>query len=893
MADGNLELVRAVDSLLDDEEVTVLMAFKVSKSQAAKTLAGRRGRVTSKPRVLAVSAKRSSTTQKFKISIHVLKQISQGLELVKTSKLNQLTRIEAVSSDTTGRSFVLVFEHHRTGHFEHLKGQAAVAQWTTRSIDDRNELLMALLKLSKDNLGRSPKVQGFDVVEMALWAQAHAKELPIGGPAGPAGGPGLSEERAGAADVTVQQDLVSKIEEEDMEALLGSYVMGIDEAEAFSERLKRELAALEAANVHAILSSEPLVDEVVQKLDAAASHVDDMDEWLQIFNLKLRHMREDIEQIEVRNNRLEVQARNNGALLVELDRLLKNLIVPPSHASLLMGGPLDESSVQQNADACHWLGAAVAQVDSLSSDQEYSQMRIVREKRVELDRLKSTYTRRATDFLRNHFSNVVESMIGSRRGGQMAPDHRPLRQRFVPYSPLVQELKILDYPSILQLRKDYCHALNLLLRRELREYAGELKVNTKVPKMTGGAWMEVSSNSGGMSGGMQPSLAINSVLGSADTSTISDAYARMLRTFIPFLANETLFFAHFMKFDAVPPIPLDLLGEDAERVGPDDALYNRSGDAKDAVDTKALNAALDDLLQGVGEDFQALADWACKIDPLRAVTLLGITENFLAKFANDRTSYLSRLLQELHNRIAQHFKKFVDETVVQIEKHDRGIKHVGVLAYIPKFAALATRMEGLIQGTSREVVDAAYGRLVGTMFTILERIAQVDPKTADVLLLENFAAFQNSMYDLAHTVPTLARYYNQASEAYENACSSYVMQVIFSVPQFEKIFQHQQRVESLLLTITPEEVPFQPGFSKADLRKLLKTNLVGVEKLLLSMYKRMQKYTSEELLSSMWDKCRDKFIDKYENMEAVLGRCYPTEGLSPSTAEMRELFKTV
>ena len=38
--------------------------------------------------------------------------------------------------------------------------------------------------------------------------------------------------------------------------------MGIGEAEAFSERLKRELLALEAANVHAILESEPLVDEV-------------------------------------------------------------------------------------------------------------------------------------------------------------------------------------------------------------------------------------------------------------------------------------------------------------------------------------------------------------------------------------------------------------------------------------------------------------------------------------------------------------------------------------------------------------------------------------------------------------------------------------------------------
>ena len=41
-----------------------------------------------------------------------------------------------------------------------------------------------------------------------------------------------------------------------------SYVIGIDEAEAFSERLKRELAGLEAANVYAILESESLVEQV-------------------------------------------------------------------------------------------------------------------------------------------------------------------------------------------------------------------------------------------------------------------------------------------------------------------------------------------------------------------------------------------------------------------------------------------------------------------------------------------------------------------------------------------------------------------------------------------------------------------------------------------------------
>lgn len=39
--------------------------------------------------------------------------------------------------------------------------------------------------------------------------------------------------------------------------------------------------------------------QVLQQLDAATISVEDMDEWLGIFNVKLRHMREDIESVSI------------------------------------------------------------------------------------------------------------------------------------------------------------------------------------------------------------------------------------------------------------------------------------------------------------------------------------------------------------------------------------------------------------------------------------------------------------------------------------------------------------------------------------------------------------------------------------------------------------------
>lgn len=64
---------------------------------------------------------------------------------------------------------------------------------------------------------------------------------------------------------------------------------------------------MQAANVHAILESGPFVHRVQARLNDSIALIDDLDETLAIFDLKLRHMREDIAAIETRNNRCSPQ----------------------------------------------------------------------------------------------------------------------------------------------------------------------------------------------------------------------------------------------------------------------------------------------------------------------------------------------------------------------------------------------------------------------------------------------------------------------------------------------------------------------------------------------------------------------------------------------------------
>ncbi|KAL3514581.1 hypothetical protein ACH5RR_027298 [Cinchona calisaya] len=880
------ELRRACEAAIEGTKQKVVMSIRVAKSHGIWGKSAKLGRgQMAKPRVLAISTK--AKTQRTKAFLRVLKYSTGGvLEPAKLYKLKHLSKVEVVTNDPSGCTFTLGFDNLRSQ-------SVAPPQWTMRNVDDRNRLLMCILNICKDVLGRLPKVVGIDVVEMALWAKEHTptitKQL-VNLQDGPVEA-GMTE---GDMKVTVERELVSQAEEEDMEALLGTYVMGISEAEAFSERLKRELQALEAANVHAILENEPLVDEVLQGLDSATNCVEDMDEWLGIFNVKLRHMREDIESIETRNNKLEMLSVNNKSLIEELDKLLERLHIPSEYAACLTGGSFDEARMFENIDSCEWLTNALCSLEVPSLDPSYADMHAVREKRAELEKLKTTFVRRASEFLRNYFASLVDFMISdksyfSQRGQLKRPDHADLRYKCRTYARLLQHLKSLDKNCLSPLQKAYCSSLNLLLRREAREFANELRASTKASRNPT-VWLEGSTGS---------SQNVNN----QDTSTVSEAYAKMLTIFIPLLVDESSFFAHFMCFEVPVLVPPGGLangkegGMNDDEDGNDDDLGimdlddndNKAG--KSAADLEALNESLRDLLDGIQEDFYAVVDWAYKIDPLRCISMHGITERYISGQKADAAGFVRLLLDDLESRISMQFTRFVEEACHQIERNERNVRQVGVLSYIPRFATLATRMEQYIQGQSRDLVDQAYTKFVTIMFVTLDKIGQADPKYADILLLENYAAFQNSLYDLANVVPTLAKFYHQASEAYEQSCTRHINMIIYY--QFERLFQFARRIEDLIYTITPEEIPFQLGLSKVDLRKVVKSSLSGVDKSISAMYKKLQKnLTSEELLPSLWDKCKKEFLEKYDSFAQLVAKVYPSENI-PSVTEMRELLASM
>jgi len=119
-------------------------------------------------------------------------------------------------------------------------------------------------------------------------------------------------------------------------------------------------------------------------------------------------------QIESRNNGLEMRFMNNKGLVEEPEKLCERLRIPLEFVVLLTGGSFEESRMLKIIEASEWLIWAIRCLEVPNLDPSYVNMRIVIETRAELEKLKITFVRGASEFLTTYFSNLVDIMISDK-----------------------------------------------------------------------------------------------------------------------------------------------------------------------------------------------------------------------------------------------------------------------------------------------------------------------------------------------------------------------------------------------------------------------------------------------------------------------------------------------
>ncbi|KAL9252919.1 Exocyst complex component SEC3A-like protein, partial [Drosera capensis] len=219
----------------------------------------------------------------------------------------------------------------------------------------------------------------------------------------------------------------------------------------------------------------------------------------------------------------------------------------------------------------------------------------VKEKKEELENLKSRFVRTASEFLGNYFASLVDFMIS---------DSSCFSQS-------------LDNTCLVSLRKAYCRSLNLLLQREAQKFSNELQVSTRAMRNLK-VWPEASATFG-------------QTASTADTSAVSEEYLKMLTHPVPLLVDESSFFANLMCFKVPALTSLGSLANGnqsashGDEVNYDDLGIMDIDNGDQEAELATLNECLKELLDGAQEYFYAVVDWVYKIDPLHCISLNGIT----------------------------------------------------------------------------------------------------------------------------------------------------------------------------------------------------------------------------------------------------------------------------
>jgi hypothetical protein len=868
-------------------EWTVVLALPCGR-RGADTLASLLGgRTPEKRRVLALAVREAEPSApgepSFKAALHVLKaeaapqqqtsrsarvKAAQQLSLSETLKLRALARLEGGAAEGDGRCLqaVLVFEAplgRRTESF------------TLEDPSARTLLMGAVWHLAREGCAAGaapPGLAGLAASDARAWADAAARELHLPSRASAVDSDSESQEaeaRGPEVPQAPQPRLVSDEEAAALQSLLDSYRLDVGDATVLEDRLRREASALEASNVHALLEADADLAAVMRLLQGAQSELDDLAQWLGIFNVKLVHMRADISAIESRNNRLDRQARNNAAVLAPLQTLLAALTPPPGMERALGGALAPGGEARGAVRAARELRAALDACVPTALPPGADAMAAVKAQRANLSRLRGEFVARAAAQVRRGVTDAVDGAAAAGKRGRdptsglpRAHDPAASRAALKDLQPLLRAVTALEPEAAPQLREAHAQALGAALRRTARDLAAGARL---VCKEEGAR------------------------------ATPSRAFAAVVEELVTLALDEADFLAE--------------LHEDAAGEG----------------------AAMGAVFGGVAPELAAAAEWASKADPPATVALIGAVGRAALAAAERRCcrEAATASLSEVQGKLRGLLSRFVDEKVGALGRNDGqgssggasssfsifsgGTSKHEVLPEVAKMLPLIARLETLAAADARpsasqrrgsasssaaaasdgrrEAVDLALGRLVPALLSCVERAAVGDQEHCGEVRLRNYAAFLDALAGLGGGgldghLETVQAVCEQARQGYADD---------LWLRTFPAPLELLGRIEGALATgMGPESVTFQAGLARSDARRVLKEALGTrrVEKGLQEAHARCAKHFKGPLFQDTWHAAQGSLLQRYERLEELVLQVYG-DALLPGASELEELFQAV
>ncbi|XP_055556949.1 exocyst complex component 1 isoform X2 [Falco biarmicus] len=782
-----------------------------------------------------------------------------------------------------------------------------VYKWVASSTVEKNTFISCIWKLNQRYLRK--KIDFINVSSQLL-----EESVPSGENQSVAGG----DEEA----VDEYQELNAR-EEQDIEIMMEGCEYAISNAEAFAEKLSRELQVLDGANIQSIMASEKQVNILMKLLDEALKEVDQIELKLSSYEEMLQSVKEQMDQISESNHLIHLSNTNNVKLLSEIEFLVNHMDLAKGHIKALQEGDLTSS---RGIEACTNAADALLQCMNVALRPGHDMLHAVKQQQQRFSDLREQFARRLASHLNSVFVQQLTqtllrlynrshslSVPGHDQSSTLAqhsveltlPNHHPFHRDLLRYAKLMEWLKNTDYGKYEGLTKNYMDYLSRLYEREIKDFFEVAKI-----KMTGttreGKKFGLHGSSGKLTGSTSSlnKLSVQSSgnrrsqssslldmgnmsasdLDVADRTKFDKIFEQVLSELEPLCLAEQDFISKFFKLQQHQSI--SGTASEVEEMDGGALVRSYTSGVPQTISSEKdmIRQMMTKIFRCIEPELNNLIALGDKIDSFNSLYMLVKMSHHVWTAQNvDPASFLSTTLGNVLVTVKRNFDKCISNQMKQMDEVKISKKSkVGILPFVAEFEEFAALAESIFKNAERRGdLDKAYIKLIRAVFVSVEKVANESQKTPrDVVMMENFHHIFATLSRLK--ISCLEAEKKEAKQKYTDHLQSYV---IYSLGQpLEKLNHFFEGVEARVAQgVREEEVSYQLAFNKQELRKVIK-EYPGkeVKKGLDNLYKKVDKHLCEEenLLQVVWHSMQDEFIRQYKHFEGLIARCYPGSGIT-------------
>uniref|UniRef100_A0A672RPL7 Exocyst complex component 1 n=1 Tax=Sinocyclocheilus grahami TaxID=75366 RepID=A0A672RPL7_SINGR len=725
-------------------------------------------------------------------------------------ELRDLTEVDAKDANKENPEFDLHFEK--------------VYRWVASSTAEKNSFISCIWKLNQRYLRK--KVEFVNVSPQLL-----EESVPSGESQSVAGG----DEDA----LDDYQELNAR-EEQDIESMMEVCEYAISNAEAFAEKLSRELQVLDG-----------------NYMDLSKGHIKALQEG-------------DLSSPK------GIEACINAS---EALSQCMNVTLKPGHEKL-MAVKLQQHLFSELRDA--FARRLTNHLNNVFVHQGHDQSSTLSQHTAELTLPKHSPLHR--DLLR--YAKLMEWLKNTQR-----EKYEGLSRTYVDYMTRLYEREI----------KDFFEVAKIKMAGTSKDGKGKFGLHGSSGKLTGSTSslnkLAVSSSNSRRS---QSSSLLDmgnmsaSDLDVADRTRFDKIFEQVLSELEPLCLAEQDFISKFFKLQQNPTLGENVDDSDGMVHSRPPSEHRHSISEKDMV-----RMMMNKIFQSIETELNSLIALGDKIDSFNSLYMLVKMSHHVWTAENvDPASYLSTTLGNVLVTVKRNFDKCISGQIRQMEEVKISKKSkVGILPFVTGFEEFAKLAEAIFRNAERRGdLDKAYIKLMRAVFNNVEKVANESQKTPrDVVMMENFHHIFSTLSSLK--ISCLEAERKEAKQKYTEHLQSYV---INSLGQpLEKLNHFFEGVEARVAQgVHEEEVSYQLAFNKQELRKVIK-EYPGkeVKKGLDNLYKKVDKHLCEEenLLQVVWHSMQDEFIRQYKHFEGLINRCYPGSGITMefTILDMLEYFSSI